>query len=406
METRRIGFRPDALLEPREALTRYFSCVQLARPAIERVCLHAALGRILAQEICADADYPAAARSAMDGFAVPAAQTPGRFRIAGTIGIAQPWPRPLEAGWTLRIPTGGVVPQGADAVVPVEDADVAGEFVTVPAAPAGDCVTPAASDMRAGDRILAAGKRLRPADIALLATLGYAEAEVFAKPRIGVLSSGDELVPVDAPVRPGQIRDSNRYGIAASLELCGAHAVHLPTVADEPGLLEAALRNGLESCDAVVLTGGSSVGERDLTPEIVAKLGHPGVVVHGLRVKPGKPTVLGAAGVKPVIGLPGNPTSALTILEMVARPIVERLVGSTDEPAMEDAVLGAPVRKRAGWTWYVPARLDQAQGGTLAYPLELRSSSVSLLARAAAVIELGEACESLEAGAAVKVRRL
>jgi molybdenum cofactor synthesis domain-containing protein len=224
---------------------------------------------------------------------------------------------------------------------------------------------------------------------------------------VGVLSSGDELVAAGEPLGPGQIYDSNRYGIAASLDAMGMETAHLPTTADDAQSLERALRAALETCDAVVLTGGSSVGERDVTPEVAARLGEPGVIVHGLRVKPGKPTVLAAAGGKPVIGLPGNPASALTILEMVVRPVFEALAGcKPSAPATLEAVLQAPLKKRRGWTWYVPARLDEAVFPAKAYPLELRSSSSSLLARAGALIVLGEEVDSLAAGAAVRVRRL
>ncbi len=341
----------------------------------------------------------------MDGFAASSAALPARLRIVGNIGISQPWDRALGHGEALRIPTGGVVPPGADVVVPVEDAAVDGEFVELPGAPAGDAVTPAGSDMRKGETVLARGARLRPADIALLATLGFARVPVYRQPVFGVLSSGDELVPVSTEPRPGQIRDSNRYGVAALLNEVGVRAVHLPTARDESGELERHLREGLEQCDGFVLTGGSSVGERDLTPDIVDGLGEPGVIVHGLKVKPGKPTVLAAVNGKPVIGLPGNPTSALVILQMVARPIVERTAGIEALPLLEQAQLAAPLRKRKGWTWYVPVRLDQAQGGTLAYPLELRSSSVSLLSRGHGVLVLGPEIESLTPGAAVSVRR-
>jgi molybdenum cofactor synthesis domain-containing protein len=201
------------------------------------------------------------------------------------------------------------------------------------------------------------------------------------------------------------VRDSNRWAVAGTLEALGASVRHLPTAPDDPARLEALLREAVATCDGVVLTGGSSVGERDFTPHIIAQLGSPGVIVHGLRVKPGKPTVLASVGGKPVIGLPGNPASALVILEAVAAPIIASLTGRRVVPTAQSARLGAEVRKRAGWTWFVPVRMDEAAGDRVAYPLELRSSSVSLLARASGFLMLDETVESVPAGAPVDVTR-
>jgi molybdopterin molybdotransferase len=407
METRRIGFQPDALLAPAQALTLYFSAAQLHAPRSERVALVDAYGRILAQDIRADADYPAFPRSAMDGFAVRSADAAATLRIVGEIAMGRPWQGSLPEGAALRIPTGGVLPPGADAVVPIEDALVEGGTVRFSSALApGDCVTPAASDMRAGETMLAARRRIGGAELGVLATLGVTRVAVFARPVFGVVSSGDELVPPDRVPVPGEIRDSNRYAVAGVLAALGAAVRHFPIARDEHDALREITQAALAECDGVIVTGGSSVGERDLTPRIIAGLGRPGVIVHGLRVKPGKPTVLAAIDGKPVIGLPGNPTSALTILEAVAAPIIAALTGAATMSAREvEAELGGPIRKRAGWTWYVPVRLDEAVAPAIAYPLELRSSAVGLLARASGFLVLGEGIETLAAGAQVRVRR-
>lgn len=388
-----------------DAVATFFRCVTLAAPAVETVSLDAAHGRILAQRIDADRDYPDAPRSAMDGFAVAARSERQRLRIAGEITMGSEWPGSLQPGTALGIPTGGVVPEGADAVVPVEDARVEGGTVAVGATEPGENVNPRAHDMRAGEPVLQPGRRIRGPELGVLATLGVAEVPVFRRPVIGVLSSGDELIGVTASPQPGQIRDSNRYAIAGTLLAMGAEVVHLPTVGDEAGALEASLGAGLERCDAIFVTGGSSVGERDRTPGAIAELGKPGVVVHGLRVKPGKPTVLAATRGKPIVGLPGNPTSALMILEAVAAPIVAALTGATFESGPElDAVLEAPVRSRRGWTWYVPVSLRH-EGATLAaHPLPLRSSMVSLTARADGYLEIAPQLEELPAGTPVRVR--
>ena len=239
----------------------------------------------------------------------------------------------------------------------------------------------------------------------MLATLGATRVPVYRRPLIGVFSSGDELVEPAADPGPGEIRDSNRYAVAASLCAMGAQSRHYPTLRDEAADFEAALAGALEECDGIVISGGSSVGERDRLPDAVATIADPGVVVHGLRVKPGKPTLLGAHGAKPILGLPGNPTSALMMLQAVASPIVAALTGAPLFTATRQARLAEPLRSRAGWTWYVPVRLREDGAIPLAYPLALRSFSVSLLARADGYVVMDERDDEWAAGTLVGVAR-
>jgi len=292
----------------------------------ERVPLESAFGRILAYDAVADAAYPADDRSTMDGFAVRSADGTAPRRIAGTIRMGAAPPRALEAGEAMRIPTGGVLPAGADAVLPVEDADEQGDLVRPLEAPAPRaCLTPRGDDMAPGDVVLRAGRRIGAAELSVLATLGQAEVTVFRRPRIAVVSTGDELIDPGTQAGIGQIRDSNRWAIAGGLAALGCEVLHLARAGDEVEIVAARIAEGLEKADAVVLTGGSSVGARDQVPKAIDRLGAPGVVVHGIKVKPGKPTVLAAIGGRPVIGLPGNPTSALTILDAIASHVVRAL---------------------------------------------------------------------------------
>jgi molybdenum cofactor synthesis domain-containing protein len=342
----------------------------------------------------------------MDGFAIDAARAPGTFSVVGEILMGHPWGALLQAGQTVRIPTGGVVPDGADAVVPIEDVQLSGQNVAVEAAlDAGTNVNPRAGDMRAGTPILEPGTRIGGPQMGVLATLGITAVPVFPRPRIAVISSGDELVPPAMHPGPGQVRDSNRHAIAGALQGMGAQPFHGATVSDVPGALERALRKALAEADAAIVTGGSSVGELDRTPAAIAALGTPGVIVHGLRVKPGKPTVLAAVGSKPVIGLPGNPTSALVILEAVIRPIIAALAGAPLLVSTVLARLGSPARSRRGWTWFIPVRLEEDGEGSLAWPLPVRSSLVSLTAQADGYIVVPEEAEDLEMGSRVTVHR-
>ncbi len=406
MEQRGFVFHEENLSSPADAVATFLARVPLAPSGIEEVALDEALGRVLATRIDADDDYPNAPRSAMDGFALRARDASSQPRIIGEIAMGAAWPHALGAGEALRIPTGGVLPAGADAVVPIEEARIEGERLVVlaPVEPAQN-INPRAGDMRKGEAVLEAAARIGAPQVGVLATLGVVRVPVFRRPRIAVISSGDELIAPDRVPAPGEIRDSNRYAIASALRAAGAEARHYPTVRDLPGALEAALREALAACDGAVLTGGSSVGERDLTPAAVDALGAPGVVIHGLRVKPGKPTVIGAVGTKPVLGLPGNPSSALLIFEAVMLPILSALVGAPIPVHAVQARLTGDVRSRAGWTWFVPVALRHEGEALTAHPLPLRSSAVSLTARADGYVTVPPAAERLAAGTIAEVRR-
>lgn len=395
------AFEPDRLLSPEAAVAAYLAQVRVAPVGVEAVSLDDAYDRILSTDAVASDDLPAAARSTMDGFAVDAAQLPGRLRITGEIAMGHAPPSGVGPGETLRIPTGGMLPGGATAVVPFEDVEErGGEILVSQAVAAGENLTARGADIRAGETVLRAGRRIGGAELGVLATLGLAQAPVFRRPRIAIISTGDELVDVDRRPGPGQVRDSNRFAIAGALRAMGAIPVHAPRAGDTITALRASLSAALAGSDAVMLTGGSSVGARDLTPEIINALGEPGVVIHGIRVKPGKPTVFAAVGAVPVIGLPGNPTSALMILEAVVAPIIAALTGAAQRVPVRRGIAAEPIAGRRGWTWYVPVDED-AEGRVT--PLPLRSAHTSLLARATGYVIVGERKERYAAGDPVVV---
>ncbi|MFN2528685.1 MAG: gephyrin-like molybdotransferase Glp [Candidatus Baltobacteraceae bacterium] len=401
------GFDPSELMPPGQAIIAYLTRAEIAAPGEESVALDDAAGRFLARAVFADRNYPVAARSTMDGFAVRSADTPGKLHIAADVPMGKLYDRGIGGGESARIPTGGFLPTGADTVVPIEQAHVDGDFVEIAqAVPAHECLTQPGDDMKEGEAMLQRGRRIGPSEISVLATLGIARVAVYRKPRVGILSSGDELVSVGESAGAAQIRDSNRYALAASLRGKGCEAVAFPTVSDRPGALERAMGEALPHCDALVLSGGSSVGTGDLTPGAINNLGEPGVVIHGLRVKPGKPTVLALLGRKPVIGLPGNPTSALLILEAVIAPVIAALTGSTQRALLVSALLDEGIVARAGWTWYVPVSLRDDGERYLARCLAIRSSSASLPARAAGFLTIGEDVTEIARGAAVNVQPL
>ena len=391
-------FDHDHLYEPQAGVAAYLAAVTLSPPAVETVGLADAVGRILARDAVADALYPADPRSTMDGFAILVADGDALRHIVGEVRMGHAPPGPLGPGEAMRIPTGGVVPDGADAVIPVEDVDEcdfdgeAGSTISlnediVP----GENVTAAGDDMRPGDRILTAGLRIGGPELAVLATLGIVDVPVYARPRVAIISTGDELVDASQKPGRGQVRDSNRWAIAAALT---------------------ALGSALDAADAVVLTGGSSVGVRDLTPQVIELLAaattpkSPGVVVHGLKAKPGKPTVFAMVGGKPVIGLPGNPASSLMMLEAVVAPVFAALAGSAAVPSGAiPATTSARFSGRPGWTWYIPVELRVENGRVFAGPLALRSAHTSLLARAHGYLTVGPDPSDVPAGTLVTVHR-
>ena len=400
------SFDVARLFAPAAAIEAFFARVALAPPGVERLALDASIGRVLAEDAVAREDHPAHPRSTMDGFALRSGDGARARRVVGEVLMGAAPPRALEAGEAIRVPTGGAVPAGADAVVPQEDVDVDADGSVTPREIAlpGACITPRAEDVRSGETVLSAGRRLGGPELGVLATLGITRVPVFVRPRIGILSTGDELVDPERAPLAGQVRDSNRYAVAASLVAFGAQPVQIARSADLPDALRASLRTALETCDAVFSTGGSSVGERDLVPRIVAEFGAPGAIVHGLRVKPGKPTLLAAVGPKPVIGLPGNPTSSLMILEAVVRPIVAALCGEryAAPPSFGARAKGA-FAGRAGWTWYVPVRVRRRGAELEAEPMTIRSAQTSLLARASGYVTIEEDAAPVEAGGWVNV---
>ena len=402
------AFEPERLLAPTQAVHVFRAAVAIALPSIEHVSLTEAAGRVLARDIVADAAYPAHARSTMDGFAIASAEGANARRVVGEVRMGALPPHGLGVGEAMRIPTGGALPVGADAVVPFEDADV----IVAPGEPtetlvlreplaAGENVTEPGSDMQPGVRVLQLGRRIGGPELGVLATLGVTSIPVYRRARIAIVSTGDELIEPSAQLQTGQVRDSNRYAIAGSLIAMGAIPVHVPRAPDTLAGLVSVLKTALAEADAVLLTGGSSVGARDLTPDAIQQL-HGTVHVHGIRVKPGKPTVFASIDDKPVIGLPGNPTSALMILEAVVAPIISALVGEI-APRIERvrATAAEEFRGRTGWTWYVPAELH----GARAFPLPLRSAHTSLLARASGYVILGEDEATIATGSALDVVR-
>jgi molybdopterin molybdotransferase len=381
------------------------------RTPAETIPLTDALHRIPAAPVTAAHSLPGFARSTVDGYAVRAADTygvseglPGYLDVAGAIRMGAAPDVAVSPGTAVAMPTGGMLPPGADAVVMVEyTAEAMSGTIEVvrPVAP-GDGVIRADEDAAPGTAIVPAGRPLRAQDLGMLAAAGVTSVTVHARPVVTVFSTGDEVVPPDtAALMPGQVRDATAVALAALISEAGGDPVPGGIVADDPGLLEAALRPALDDSDVIVVSAGSSVGARDETAAAVGRLGEPGIWCHGLAIKPGKPTLLAECAGVPVIGLPGNPRSALVVFRLIGMPLVRLVAGCTLPPA-EATVRARLDRDLASAT----GRLDVVQvrvSGGCASPVFGMSALLSVLTQADGYVIIPEEATGLGAGAEVDV---
>jgi molybdopterin molybdotransferase len=381
------------------------------RTASQTVPLGGALDRVPAAPVTAPDALPGFARSTVDGYAVRAADTygvseglPGYLDVVGSVQMGAAPEVTVGPGTVVGMPTGGVLPPGADAVVMVEYTQAAAPGtieVVRPVAP-GDGVVRADEDAAPGAELVPAGRPLRAQDLGMLAAAGVTRVTVRARPRVTVFSTGDEVVPPDtATLRPGQVRDASAAALAAMIAQAGGEPLPGGIVPDDPAALEAALRAALGTSDMIVISAGSSVGTRDETAAAVARLGPPGIWCHGLAIRPGKPTLLAECAGIPVIGLPGNPRSALVVFRLIGVPLV-RQVGGCTRPPPEPVVRARLERDLAS----AAGRLDVVQVRVrdgLAVPVFGLSALLSVLTAADGYVIVPEEATGLDAGTEVDV---
>ena len=398
------------VMTPEELLTRIANTFGPLDQPPETVGLDCALGRVLAQDILAEEYVPGFDRSTVDGYALRGADTFGCSESIPALltctGAVETGKEPAFAVGPYQcgaIPTGGALPEGADAVQMVEHTEDygGGEIGIVKSVPPGANLIFKGDDVKPGDLVLRRGRRLEPQDIGALAALGVTQVPVVPKLRVGLISTGDELVPPEGDPGPGQVRDVNGPLVAALLAQAGAEAVPLGIVPDREELLREAVEKALERCHCVVLSGGSSVGEKDAACRVMAALGD--VLCHGVAMKPGKPTLLGKAEGKPILGLPGHPVAALFTAKLFLIPLLARLEGRTWAERTVSARLAQTVPANHGRAQYTGVTLEEKPDGLWAVPIWGKSGLITTLAGADGFFCVPRDREGIPAGESVEV---
>jgi putative molybdopterin biosynthesis protein len=405
-----------------EARARFARHIELEPLPGETVALAAALGRVLAHDVTAPIDVPPFDRSNVDGFAVRSADSAGasdaapvRLRLNAEVIVCGHAPTmEVAPGVATTIATGGVLPRGADAVAMVEHTDLVDDTIpvgdTVPAIDLRRAVAPgqfisyAGSDIARGEVVLRRGTRIGSREIGMLAACGIAAVEVVRKPKVAVLSTGDELVAPGDVLKPAGVYDSNGAIIAAAVTEAGGEPIALGAVADDEAALERAIRYALACCDLVLLSGGTSKGAGDLSHRVVSRLGAPGILVHGVALKPGKPLCLAVVAGKPLVVLPGFPTSAIFTFHAFVAPVIRAHAGLPPQAArVVEAELPVRIASELGRKEFVLVALVAGENGPIAFPIPKGSGSVTSFSQADGFLEIDALASALDAGTRARI---
>ncbi|MCR4435331.1 MAG: molybdopterin molybdotransferase MoeA [Clostridiales bacterium] len=379
----------------------------------EKVKLASASGRVTAEAVLSREDVPGFNRSSVDGYAVIARDTngaseslPAQLELVGEVKMGEKPEFDIARGQAAYVPTGGEVPAGADAVVMIEYAENLEDgfiYIEKPAAPGNNMVF-AGDDAKRGSTVIQAGHRLRPQDIGALAAMGYPEVAVKRLVKVGILSTGDELVGIEEEVAGAKVRDVNSHFLYSELIRYGAEPVPYGIIKDGYERVRDAVSKAVEECDLVLVSGGSSVGQKDETYRVIHSLEGCEILLHGIAVKPGKPTIMAKVKGKAVVGLPGHPVSAYFIYRVVVRRLLDAMYGVTQarEPYLV-AEMACNYPSNEGREEYLPVKLETVPGKTLANPVFGKSGLITLLAAADGYVRIGRGVEGLAAGQRVEV---
>ncbi|NPV43841.1 MAG: molybdopterin molybdenumtransferase MoeA [Firmicutes bacterium] len=402
-------FKVMSVDEVKEKIREWFGHI---KPEGERLPIEDGLDRVLFEDVISPENLPGFDRSAVDGYVLKARDTfgaseamPAILEVIGEIRIGQVPTMCLGSGQAAVISTGGMLPEGADSVVMVEDTDLLGDKTLniYKAVSPGENVIRRDEDVKKGETLLRKGHRLRPQDIGALAGIGITRVDVSRKPRVVIISTGDELVEPAAVPRLGQIRDINSYTLSGLVQQYGGEPLRFGIIQDTYNALFEAVEKGIAEGDMVVISGGSSVGTRDVTGRVIEDLGSPGVLAHGVSVKPGKPTIIASACGKPVLGLPGHPVSAMVIFGIFGREIINLKLGYTGGSLKVKAVMGRNIASSAGREDYIRVSLIENHGQLTAIPVLGKSGLISTMVKAHGTVKIPAYKEGIQEGELVDV---
>ena len=386
------------LVPPDKAVEKFLSHLN-QKVGSEEIETKSSLGRVTAKPVIAPHPMPEFSRSTVDGYAVKAADTfgasstlPSYLKLIDEVPMGDQPNFSIQSLECAVIHTGGMIPDGSDSVIMIEHTQQihGGEIEILKPVAVGENIIKMGEDIHKGEQVIPAGIQIRPAEIGGLMALGFTRVVVSRKPIVGIISSGDEVIPPNQRPRIGQVRDVNAYSLQALVEETGGDIIHYGIIPDtEDAMFETALK-AKQYCDVVVITAGSSASTRDLTSIVVDRLGKPGILVHGVNVKPGKPTILAVCDGKAVIGLPGNPVSALVIARTFVVPAIRFLLGL--KKSVFECIVSAKITinlsSQAGREDWVPVKLELKDGEYLATPIFGRSNLIFTLVRADGVVRI------------------
>ena len=408
-----------------KALELIFKNFSPALPPEVKIKIEDFYQRILARDICSPEDLPQFARSTVDGFAVDSSDTfgateglPSYLNVAGEILMGEEPSFEIKKGTAAKIATGGMLPKGADAVMMIEHVQqvdkkslrLETEMIEVmkPAAP-GENVIQAGEDVRKGDLILKKGHRLRPQDAGALAGIGITEIFVYEKPVVSIISTGDEIVPADSRLKPGQVRDINSFNLAGLIADAGGNPAKQGIFSDEYAVIRSIVEKSLGDSSMVLISGGSSVGTKDMTAKIINDVGKPGTLFHGVSIKPGKPMIGGIVNNKPIFGLPGHPAAITVCFEQFIGPVLTKLTGLSENKfrgrkSAVTAKMAKNVASSSGREDHIRVALEEKDGEIWAIPILGKSGLITTLVKADGIVVIPLRKLGIEQGEIVEVR--
>lgn len=403
----------DTIDEVKKKLDIHFSDIIKQQ---EEVDVLDSVGRVLAEKVTSKINMPEFNRSVVDGYAVKASDTfgssesmPTFFSVAGSVEMGKPISLTIKNGEAVYVPTGGMIPEKTDAVVMIEYVETLDEksIAIYKSAAPGDGIMCEGDDFKKGDVLFERGHRIKSKDIGVLAAIGKSKVRVFKKPTISIVSTGDELVNINTMPTLGQVRDINSYSLSALAKRVGCDIHNITFVPDDFELCKKTVSSAIAESDIVLISGGSSAGAKDMTVDIINAVGKPGVFVHGIAIKPGKPTIIANVDNKAIFGLPGHPLSAIIVYKAVVEYFIRKYyLDSLEEEETIQAILSSNVHASEGRETYQMVKLEKTEDDYFAIPLYSKSGAISILSNADGFIRINVNQEGVMKGEKVKVIKI